>query len=381
MNSRILIILCGAVLLSLLAVAGCTTDAGTDQTTAGSEITITDGFGRSITVPSPVESILCSGSGGVRYAVYLESVDRITGVDSQDKNYREIEGRPYALIHRDHLMTLPLFGELRGKDDPEKVIAIAPDLVFKTGSTGTSYATSGPEADLLQQKTGVPVVAFPYGSLRNDDEKREMYDGLRLMGAVLGKEARAEAVIAYIEATMADLESRTGDIPAADQKRVYIGGVSSAGAHGIISTEPAYPPFLWVHADNVAAGLGPAHADVAKEAIVDWDPEYIFIDVNTMTSDDEGAIGQLKHDPALKGLTAVKEGRVYGVLPYNFYNVNHGTVLADAYFIGKVLYPDRFADIDPSEKADEIYSFLLGAPAFELLNSQYGNLGFSQIPI
>ncbi|MDG6249710.1 MAG: iron ABC transporter substrate-binding protein, partial [Methanocalculus sp.] len=173
MNNRILIIFCGAVLLSLLAVAGCTTDAPAAGSSE-SEITVTDGFGRSVTVPSPVESILCSGSGGVRYAVYLESTDRIVGVDSQDKNYREIEGRPYALIHRDYLMTLPLFGELRGKDDPEKIIALNPDLVFKTGSTGTSYATSGPEADMLQQKSGVPVVAFPYGSLRNDAEKEEM---------------------------------------------------------------------------------------------------------------------------------------------------------------------------------------------------------------
>jgi ABC-type Fe3+-hydroxamate transport system, periplasmic component len=368
------------MLLSLLAVAGCTTDAPAAGS-SGSEITVTDGFGRSVTVPSPVESILCSGSGGLRYAVYLESIDRIVGVDSQDKNYREIEGRPYALIHRDHLMTLPLFGELRGKDDPEKIIALNPDLIFKTGSTGSSYATSGPEADMLQQKTGVPVVAFPYGSLRNDAEKAEMVTALRLMGTVLGREDRAEAVIAYIEDTMADLESRTGDIPVAEQKKVYVGGVSSAGNQGIISTEPAYPPFLWVHADNVAGGLGIGHADVAKEALVDWDPEYLFIDVNTMTSDDEGAIGQLKHDPALKGLTAVKEGRVYGVLPYNFYNVNHGTVLANAYFVGKVLYPDRFADIDPAEKADEIYSFLLGEPVFELINSQYGNLGFSQIQI
>ena len=380
MNNRILIIFCGAVLLSLLAVAGCTTDAPAAGSSE-SEITVTDGFGRSVTVPSPVESILCSGSGGVRYAVYLESIDRIVGVDSQDKNYRELEGRPYALIHRDYLMTLPLFGELRGKDDPEKIIALNPDLVFKTGSTGTSYATSGPEADMLQQKSGVPVVAFPYGSLRNDAEKEEMVTALRLMGTVLGREDRAEAVIAYIEDTLADLESRTGDIPAAEQKRVYVGGVSSAGNQGIISTEPAYPPFLWVHADNVAGGLGIGHADVAKEALVDWDPEYLFIDVNTMTADDEGAIGQLKHDPALKGLTAVKEGRVYGVLPYNFYNVNHGTVLADAYFIGKILYPDRFEDIDPAEKADEIYSFLLGEPVFELINSQYGNLGFSQIQI
>ncbi|MDO9538601.1 MAG: iron ABC transporter substrate-binding protein [Methanocalculus sp.] len=380
MNNRIYLIFCGAVLVAFLTVAGCVGDPG--PTRAGStDLTLTDGFGRTVTVKTPVESVLCSGSGTLRYLVYLRGEDLIIGVDSQEKQLRDIEGRPYALIHRDWMKDLPLFGEFRGKDDPEKIIALAPDLVFKSGSTGTTYGTSGPEADALQKKTGIPVVAFGYGSLRNEAEKAEMFAGLRLMGKTIGKDTRAEEVIAYIEATMADLERRTGDIPTAEQKRVYIAGVASAGAQGIISTEPAYPPFLWVHANNVASGLGIAHVDIAKEALVNFDPEYFFIDVNTMTADDDGAIGQLKNDPALKDLSAMKSGKVYGVLPYNFYNINYETVLANAYFIGSVLYPDRFEDIDPIEKADEIYTFFLGEPVFDELNSQYKRLGFSRIPV
>ncbi|MDO9538602.1 MAG: iron ABC transporter substrate-binding protein [Methanocalculus sp.] len=383
MNNRIRLIICGVLLVALLAVAGCVGDSGQ---TAGpkaesKEMILTDGFGRTVTFATPVEGVLCSGSGTLRYLVYLQGQDLVVGVDSIEKELREIEGRPYALVHRTWLKDLPLFGEYRGKDDPEKVIAIDPDLVFKGGSSGTAYGTSAAEADTLQQKTGTPVVAFAYGSLRNQAEKTEMYTGLRVMGKAIGKDARAEEVIAYIEATMADIEARTGDIPAAEQKRVYIGGVSSAGAHGIISTEPAYPPFLWVHANNVASGLGTAHVDVAKEAIVDWDPEYLFIDVGTIQMDSQGAIGQLKTDPALKGLSAAKSGKVYGVLPYNFYNTNYETVLANAYFVGAVLYPDRFADVDPVKKADEIYTFFVGKPVFNELSGQYGGLGFSQIPI
>ena len=201
------------------------------------------------------------------------------------------------------------------------------------------------------------------------------------MGKALSNEARAEEVIAYIEDTLQDLERRTRDIPASQQKTAYVGGVSSAGAHGIISTEPAYSPFLWVHARNVASGMGTAHADIAKEALVDWNPEYIFIDVGTLQMDNEGAVGELKTDPALQGLSAVKEGRIYGVLPYNFYNTNYESVLANAYYVGTVLYPDRFADIDPARKADEIYTFFVGKPVFAELNGQYGDQGFSKIQI
>ena len=368
-----------ALVLAMLA-AGCT-GTGTVLDGAGETVTITDGFGRSVAVPAPPESVVCSGSGCLRYLVYLQSQDLVIGVDDQEKKDQPMEGRPYALAYGAQFKDLPLIGEFRGKDDPEKILGIGPQIIFKTGSTGTAYSTSGPEADKLQERTGIPVVAFPYGSLRNDAEKAEMYAGLRTMGEVLEKEDRAEEVIAYIEATIADLEARTADIPKSERKTAYIGGVSSAGAHGIISTEPAYPPFLWVNAKNAATGLGVAHADVAKEALVDWDPDYLFIDVGTVQMESDGAIGELKTDPALKGLTAAKEGRVYGVLPYNFYSTNYETVLANAYFIGKILYPDRFEDVDPEEKADEIYTFFIGKPVFGDLNGQYRNLGFVEIPL
>ncbi|GLI47243.1 iron ABC transporter substrate-binding protein [Methanoculleus bourgensis] len=371
-----------AALIVLMLAAGCTgTGTGSTATSGGQAAAVTDGFGRTVTVPSSPESVVCSGSGCLRYLVYLQAQDLAIGVDDIEKKGRAIEGRPYALAYGSQFKDLPLIGEFRGKDDPEKIIAINPQLIFKTGSSGTAYGTSAAEADRLQEKTGIPVVAFPYGSLRNDAEKAEMYGGLRAMGEVLGKQDRAEEVITYIEDTMADLERRTGDIPEAEQKRVYVGGVSSAGAHGIISTEPAYPPFLWVHAKNVATGLGTAHADVAKEALVDWDPEYVFVDVGTLQMDGDGAIGELKNDAALSGLSAAKEGRVYGVLPYNFYNTNYETVLANAYFVGKTLYPDRFSDVDPVKKADEIYTFFVGKPVLGDLNSQYKNFGFAESPL
>jgi len=383
MSKNIVLILglIGAILTLALS-AGCTgTDVTPTAPSGSSELTVTDGFGRTVTVPSPPESVVCSGSGGLRYLVYLGGQDLVVGVDSIEKKDQAIEGRPYALAYGSQFKNLPLIGEFRGKDDPEKILGIGPEVVFKTGSTGTAYGTSAAEADTLQEKTGIPVVAFPYGSLRNDAEKAEMYGGLRVMGEVLGEQDRAEEVIAYIEATIADLEKRTGDIPESEQKSVYVGGVSSAGAHGIISTEPAYPPFLWVHAKNVAAGMGAAHADIAKESLVDWNPDYIFIDAGTIQMESDGAIGELKTDPALQGLSAAKNGRVYGVLPYNFYNVNYETVLADAYFIGKTLYPERFEDVDPVRKANEIFAFFIGKPNFGDLNGQYRNIGFTQISV
>ena len=62
-------------------------------------------------------------------------------------------------------------------------------------------------------------------------------------------------------------------------------------------------------------------------------------------------------------------------------NVNHETSLANAYYVGKVLYPEQFADIDPAEKADEIYEFVVGAPVFDLLNANVNNLSYQKVEI
>ncbi|MDY9926336.1 iron ABC transporter substrate-binding protein [Methanosarcina sp.] len=391
------IIFIGVLIAALIATSGCTgestpaenkevasveatgTITGTGELAESTGVTITDGFGRSVSVPGNVESVVCSGAGSLRYLVYLQAQDLVVGVDSLEKQEAEIEGRPYVLANP-QLKDYPLIGESRGKDDPEKIILVSPQVVLKAGTTGQTASTNAAEADTLHQKTGVPVISFPYGSLRSGKEKAEMYSSLRIMGEVAGKQKRAEEIIAYIEATMEDLKSRTADIPESERKSVYVGGVSMAGAHGIISTELAYPPFMWVNADNVAAGVGADHADIAKEALIDWDPEYIFIDIGTLQLGNEGAIGELRNDPSLKRLSATKNGNIYGVIPYNFYSTNYESVLANAYFVGKVLYPDRFEDIDPEAKADEIYTFFVGKPVFSDLNRQYNNLGFKQIP-
>ena len=164
---------------------------------------------------------VCSGSGCLRYLVYLQAEDYVVGVDSMEKKVNEIEGRPYFLANP-QLKDYPLIGEFRGKDDPEKLIEVNPQIILKSSTIGQASAQAAAEADTLQSKTGIPVISFPYGSLNNEEQKAEMYSSLRIMGEAVGKQERAEEVIAYIEATMQDLESRTADIPESERKTVYL---------------------------------------------------------------------------------------------------------------------------------------------------------------
>lgn len=185
----------------------------------------------------------------------------------------------------------------------------------------------------------------------------------------------------FLRSAIADLGNRTRNVTR--RPSCFVGGIAFKGPHGFRSTEPGYPPFLFLNAENVAApetGKPARHSDATKEQVLTWDPEYLFVDLSTIRAGVESnALYELANDPAYAHLKALKEGRVFGVLPYNWYTSNHGNTLADAYFIGKTLYPEQFEDIVPAEKADNIYEFLMGGPVFNELDKAFGGLAFKRL--
>lgn len=343
-------------------------------------ITITDGMGREITVPFNPNHVICSGAGCLRYLTYLRSQDRIVAVDDIEKRNTKYNARPYSIANP-QFKDYPLFGEFRGHDNPELIVGLdpMPQIIFKT------YGTSGHNPEELQRKTGIPVVVLNYGDLVNYRE--DMDRSLRLMGNILSKDERAEEVIAFFDDLIKDLETRTADIPETERKICYVGGIGFRGTHGFRSTQPIYPPFLFTNSRNVAYDPSKAvgeleHAVVAKEKIVEWNPQIIFVDLATITADPaSGALYELKNDPVYQRLDAVQSGEVYALLPYNNYTQNFGSTLANAYYIGTVLYPERFRDIDTAAKADEIYTFLVGKPVYGEINRMFDGLAFKKISL
>lgn len=341
---------------------------------------VTDAMGRVVEVPDHVDRVIGSGSGCLRLLTFLQAIDVVVAVDDIETKRRTFDARPYALAHPE-LKELPVFGQFRGHDNPELILSLSPQpqVIFKTAST------AGHDPVELQTKTGIPVIVLDYGDLAS--KRQQFYDSLRLIGTVLQRQERAEAVITFFETTIADLQQRSL-IGATEQRpSVYLGGVAYRGPHGFTSTEPTYPPFRFVNAFNRAAGDDqeahlPAHSTVAKEQVVAWDPDILFLDLSTLQMGDQaGGLYELKNDPAYRTLTAVRHGKVYGVLPYNWYTTNYGSLLANSYFIGTLLHPEGFADIDPRQKADEIYHFLVGKPVFAEMDRFFGNLAYRPVPL
>jgi iron complex transport system substrate-binding protein len=331
-------------------------------------ITVTDTAGRKVSVPSDPQRIVCLGPGTLRLIVYLQAQDKVVGVEDMEK--RNPAGRPYWIAHPE-LAKLPRCGPggpacINKKPDLEAILSLSPQVVFVTYMDASL-------ADEVQKTLGIPVVVLTYGALATFDEA--VYDSIRLAGKILKREARADEVVNFIESLRKDLGKRTSQVPEDKKQGVYVGGIGYRGAHGIESTEQKYIPFTWINAKNLAerlkASVG-SHVFVDKETLLKLDPDVIFIDGGGLALVAEDYRKKVKFYGALK---AFSTNRVYSLLPFNWYTTNIGTALADAYAIGKILYVDRFKDVDPEKKADDIYIFLDGKPVYKTMKEDYGAIG------
>jgi len=339
---------------------------------------ITDANLRIITIPQKINRIICSGPGSLRLITYFEAQDLVVAVDDIETKKNKFDARPYSLANP-QFKKLPVFGGFRGHDDPEKILGLknSPQVIFKT------FAAMGYDPVELEQKTGIPVIILEYGDLSRGREK--FFKALDIIGQVLQKKSRAKELITFFNEHINELEKRTRDI--SEKKTCFIGGIAFKGPHGFQSTEPFYPPFQFINARNLAStsgmnGKNISHSNFSKEKILEADPDILFLDLSTLQmGEGHGGLHELKNDPVYSGLTAVKTNKVYGVLPYNWYTQNFGSILADAWYIGKILYPERFMDIDPAKKADEIYEFLVSKPVFASMNSLFKNRVFKPVDI
>lgn len=375
MRKHILLFTALLAVFAVLISAGCvTTDSPGDSE---GMITVTDAFGREVSIPESPEKIAVVGSGSMRYFVYLGiDLDDVCAVDYQDSklNIQTVNVRPYALANPE-ILEIPEVGAAKGVVDNEKLLMSGAEILFMGGASSSNTEV----ANEIQEKTGIPVVMFYTGNYVTDAEK--IQDTLLMLGEILGKEQRAKDLIAYFDAVEADLKKRVAGLSA--EETVYVGGVSYNGVHGLDGTDPTYYPFAVLNIKNAAGEVSSVsqtgYAQISKEKLLEWDPDFILVDLSTLTAAEGGALVELKNDPSYRELTAVKNSMVYTVNPHTSMNVNHETTLANAYFIGKLLYPEQFEDIDPVKKADEIYTFVVGKPIFDLLSANVEGLSYQRV--
>jgi iron complex transport system substrate-binding protein len=332
-------------------------------------ITVVDFSNRTVEVPVNASRVVAIGPGVLRLVAYLGALDKIVGVEDAEKSWSPL-GRDYAMAYGDVFKNLQVIGPggPRNPPNPELLRSVKPDIVLMSRVYVDLY-----DPDRLSQEVGAPVVVIDYG-VAGYLNVTEFKRAITLLGRILGREARAQELVKYIDGVVDDLAQRVRVAKVAPS--VYVGAVSYKGAQPFTGTQGMFPPLQLLKTRSIVDELGKkGFVNVDFEYILKKNPEYIFIDLNNLQT----VLDDYKKDSAKYcALGAFKEGRVYALLPFNYYHTNVATALVDAYFMGKVLYPEQFKDVDPAKKADEIYRVFLGKPLYEEFVRGFGR-GFGPL--
>lgn len=346
--------------------------AGSGDAPSAETQIIKDAHGREVTVPLNAQKIVAL-SNTPRLVVYLGLKDRVVGYSGMDPQ-KVTPVTAYAYAAKETWASVPIVGtDAGGNTDyyPEMIIKAAPDVIF------CNYAED--VADGLQKQTGIPVVSVAMGSLFGEDYN----ESLRTIAKVCGVEQRAEDVIKFVNDCLADLKNRTEKINDSEKPTVLSAAATFKGAHGIEGVRIKDSLLAAVSANNIAKDLevkGNATAvEVEKEQILKWNAEYIFCDYSGVKLVKEDA----KANPDFYAqLDAYKNGKIYQHPSSTSCYSNLEIPLANAYFIGSIIYPKAFEDVELNAKANEIFKFFLGVDNYmDELNkfgASYGPIDFSK---
>lgn len=351
-------------IILLAAVLVCSCNSGSLEDNNGR--LISDSTGREVTVPDTIRSVIALKSGAMRLLGYMELTNLVSHIEESERR-RNV---PY-LFANPEIRERPVIGA-GNNYDIELLASAGSDLIIAT-------YMSIQEAERIQRLSRTPVVLLNYGDL--GDGIDELFSSLQLLGDIFYKQDRADTLVNYIRATMESCAERA--VRAIEEPvPAYIGGVAYNGAHGITSTEPTYPPFDILSVPNIAEGLQQNDDALSHEVVfidpeqlIEWNPAVIFLD----------AAGrhiwktELEEKAMLNSLSAVSTGEVYTVLPYNWNTTNYENLLCNSWYIGSLLMPSVFADIDYRKKAREVFSFFYGVDIINEVEQFY--LPYRQIRI
>ena len=261
-------------------------------------------------LPGPPRRIASTYLGADELLASLVAPDRVVGVSAyaDDPGASNCHGAYPARVARLHA-------------DPETVIALAPDLVCVAGFTAS-------EPLRLLVGAGLPVVRWS-----RFDSFADVMDEIRMMGAAVGEEARADALAGGIAALLADLERRLArvrpvrvlyyDPPTYTMGRGTLVGEILTRAGGV----------------NVVDDLGiVGPGQIGIETVLALEPEAI---ITPNYADNTSRLRALGADAIWRQVPAVRAGRVHEIPGAWIATVSHHAAQGLSR-VARLLHPEAF---------------------------------------
>jgi iron complex transport system substrate-binding protein len=307
--------------------------------------TITDMYGRTLTVPATINRILTSGPIEMEL-VYLLAPDKLAGLSFS------FNGNPPLVPEK--YKNLAVIGGWFGTQtgNYETFIAAKPDIILE-----------GTEANLKerQEKFGdIPVVGLYAGDKQTnyaDDSLTAYENEIRFLGELLGVQSQADKLISYYKSAMDYVNKIVATIPDKDKIKVYY----AEGKEGF-STDPVgsmHTRLLefcgGINVAQVTLKPGYGMADASLEQILLWDPDMIIIGRGSQAT----LYKTILTDTRWSQLRAVKNKKaaIRPDNPFSWFDGPPGpSQIVGMYWMINKLYPDKTTDLNLKAKVKEFYS-------------------------
>ena len=333
------------------------------------EVTVTDMIGREVTIePGSYSRVVCIGAGALRMYSYIGDVHLLAGVEDIDnttlaerpKMFDSV-ARPYVLAYGDVFNTLPscgVGGPMAQTAEAEKILSCDPDIVI-------SEYEDVDKSNALQEQLGVPVITLKAGGKGVFDDA--FYGSMELLGKIFCEEEKAAGLVQFVREEAAEITARTADISDEDKPSVYVCGLGNWGTTDHLMTAEQYVSFQIANVRNVLTDTGAQGIQpIEEEKFVSLGDEMDMILM------DAAAVKNIKplyaEDPTMfDTCKAWQDGEVYLEMAYNAYYTNFEIALINTWFIAKTVYPEAFADIDLTEKTNEVTQKFFGMDLAEVI--------------
>ncbi|WP_422742809.1 ABC transporter substrate-binding protein [Mycobacterium sp. WMMD1722] len=327
----------------MAVLAACSTSRTEDAAPSAQTVTV-ENCGIDVSVDGPPERVYAAYQPATEIAHALGISDRLVGTAYLDSRVLP----EYAEAQQQ----VPYVAQLPTRDG---LLAAEPDFVlsgynnfFSEGSGDTSVGTRASLSELGIQswilsplcpsQDGLSDEAIDPASVRVDT----IYQDLRDLGTIFDVKDKADEVIADQQERIAAVEQ---SVEGAPRPSVAILLIDEDGGYRVASGID-FGTQIIEHAGGVNAFAdltARRHVDVDVEEIIRRDPDVILTSVccDISYTADNGAeeAATLAANPALAGVSAVRNGRVH---PYLFSDRAAGVRAAHAVeTMGSILHPDR----------------------------------------
>lgn len=361
--------------VALMALSPSMASASEPAAAPQTPTTVTDITGREMTVNLPVRRILLGEGRQLYLLASLEPQNPLASIVAWRNDLIEADPATYAqyLEAYPELAKLPAFpGQENGLIDIESTIVQKPDVVLLNLEAMRANEDAKYIEKLAELKIPVLYIDFRHYPLKNTEPT------IRLLGKILGREARAEEIIKFRHQAMA----RVTDVIARakpERPKVFIeriGGytddcclsfgaenfgkyVELAGGHNL-GSDFLPSTFGQVNPEQVVAS-NPDQVIVTSANWQAYVPGGHWIPLGPGADPDElqKKLEWFTTRGAYTGIAALKTRNFHGIW-HQFYNSPYGFFAVQQ--MAKWFHPDLFADLDPDATFAEYHRRFLPIP-------------------